>query len=88
VVFKDETFWMTQKAMSELFDVNTPAIRKKKKNIFDGEELLPDSAVAGRTAAQLISERVSPDHPTMGLTTWKNAPDGKILKSDVSVAKN
>jgi len=45
-------------------------------------------AVTGKTAAQLISERVSPDHPTMGLTTWKNAPDGKILKSDVSVAKN
>ena len=45
-------------------------------------------AVTGKTAAQLISERVSPDHPTMGLTTWKNAPNGKILKSDVSVAKN
>jgi hypothetical protein len=217
VVFKDETFWMTQKAMSELFDVNTPAINKHLKNIFDDEELLPDStvskmeivqneggrevtrtpefysldaiiavgyrvnskkatrfrqwatqtlkeyiqkgyllnedllkngrpfgrdyfdellekireiraserrayqkiadifeqcsydydknsdltkefyafvqnklhfAVTGKTAAQLISERVSPDHPTMGLTTWKNAPDGKILKSDVSVAKN
>ncbi len=45
-------------------------------------------AVAGKTAAELISERASLDSPTMGLTTWKGAPDGKILKSDVLVAKN
>lgn len=45
-------------------------------------------AVTGRTAAELIVERVSPDSPTMGLTTWKAAPDGKILKSDALVAKN
>ena len=38
VVFKDETFWLTQKAMAELFDVQTPAISKHLKNIFaDGE---------------------------------------------------
>ena len=217
VVFKEETFWMTQKAISELFDVNTPAINKHLKNIFEEEELSPDStiskmeivqkeggrevvrtidfysldaiiavgyrvnskkatrfrqwatqtlkeyiqkgyllneellkngrpfgrdyfdellekvreiraserrayqkiadifeqcsydydknseltkqfyafvqnklhfAITGKTAAELISERVSVDHPTMGLTTWKDAPDGKILKSDISIAKN
>jgi len=217
VVFKDETFWMTQKAIAELFDVNTPAISKHFKNVFDDEELTPDStvskmeivqneagrkvtraldfysldaiiavgyrvnskkatkfrqwatktlkeyiqkgfllneellkngrpfgrdyfdellekireiraserrayqkiadifeqcsydydknseltkefyafvqnklhfAVTGKTAAELISERVSLDHPTMGLTTWKDAPSGKILKRDISIAKN
>ena len=217
VVFKDETFWMTQKSIAELFDVNIPAISKHLKNIFDNEELTPDStiskmeivqieggrevsrtpdfysldaiiavgyrvnskkatrfrqwatqtlkeyikkgcllneellkngkpfsrdyfdellekireiraserrayqkiadvfeqcsydydktsdltkefyafvqnklhfAVTGKTAAELIFERVAPDHPTMGLTTWKNAPDGKILKKDISIAKN
>jgi hypothetical protein len=45
-------------------------------------------AITGKTAAELIAERVSLDHPTMGLTTWKAAPDGKIIKRDVSVAKN
>jgi hypothetical protein len=45
-------------------------------------------AITGRTAAELISERANADKPNMGLQTWKNAPTGKILKSDVSVAKN
>ena len=45
-------------------------------------------AVAGKTAAELISQRATLDSPTMGLTTWKGAPDGKILKSDTLVAKN
>lgn len=45
-------------------------------------------AVTGKTAAELIAERATLDSPTMGLTTWKGAPDGKILKSDTLVAKN
>lgn len=45
-------------------------------------------AVTGKTAAELIAERATLDSPTMGLTTWKSAPDGKILKSDTLVAKN
>ena len=45
-------------------------------------------AVTGKTAAELIYERADANSPTMGLTTWKDAPDGKILKKDVTVAKN
>jgi hypothetical protein len=45
-------------------------------------------AVTGKTAAEIISDRADASKPSMGLTTWKNAPKGKILKSDVSVAKN
>ena len=45
-------------------------------------------AVTGKTAAELLTERATLDSPTMGLTTWKASPDGKILKSDVLVAKN
>lgn len=45
-------------------------------------------AVHGRTAAELIAERADADKEHMGLTTWENAPDGKIVKTDVSVAKN
>lgn len=217
VVFKDETFWLTQKAMAELFDVNVPAVSKHLQNIYEEHELSRDAtiskmetvrqegerqvkrtvdfynldaiiavgyrvnskkatrfrqwatktlkeyiqkgfvlndemmkngrpfgkdyfdellerireiraserrayqkiadvfeqcsydydknsettkafyafvqnklhyAVTGMTAAELISERATLDSPTMGLTTWKGAPDGKILKSDTLVAKN
>jgi hypothetical protein len=45
-------------------------------------------AVTGKTAAEIIAERADAAKPTMGLTTWKNAPHGKIAKSDVAVAKN
>lgn len=217
VVFKDETFWLTQKAMAELFSVNVPAVSKHLQNIYEEGELERDStiskmetvqqegdrqvrrtvdhynldaiiavgyrvnskkatrfrqwatktlreyiqkgfvindemmkngrpfgrdyfdellerireiraserrayqkiadvfeqcsydydknsettkafyafvqnklhyAVTGKTAAELISERATLDSPTMGLTTWKGAPDGKILKSDTLIEKN
>ncbi len=217
VVFKDETFWLTQRAMAELFDVQVPAISKHLQNIYAEEELQQDAtvskmeivqdeggrsvkrvrdfynldaiiavgyrvnskkatrfrqwatktlktyiqkgfvlnddmlkngrpfgkdyfdellerireiraserrayqkiadvfeqcsydydknsettkafyafvqnklhyAVTGKTAAELISQRATLQSPTMGLTTWKAAPDGKILKSDALVAKN
>lgn len=45
-------------------------------------------AITGKTAAQIIAERADASNPNMGLQTWKNAPQGKILKSDVSIAKN
>ncbi len=45
-------------------------------------------AITGKTAAQIISERAKSSEPNMGLQTWKNAPQGKILKTDVSTAKN
>ena len=45
-------------------------------------------AVHGHTAAELIVERVNADMEHMGLTTWENAPNGKIVKPDVSIAKN
>ena len=45
-------------------------------------------AVHGHTAAELIVERANADKEHMGLTTWENAPNGKIVKTDVSVAKN
>ncbi len=217
VVYEDETFWLTQKAMAELFDVNVPAISKHLSNIFEEGELHKEStvskmeivqleggrqvrrepefynldaiiavgyrvnskkatrfrqwatktlkeyitkgfvlndeflkngkpfgkdyfdellekireiraserrayqkiadvfeqcsydydknsettkkfyafvqnklhyAVTGRTAAELIFERANAELPTMGLTTWKGAPEGKIYKNDITIAKN
>ena len=213
VMYKDETIWATQKAISQLFDVGVPAISKDFKNIFESGELLENSviskmettasdgknynttfynldaiisvgyrvnsvratqfrqwctfvlrqfairgyvldhkrmengaflgmdyfehllaeireirlserrfyqkltdiyataidynkdapttrlffkkiqnkmhyAVHGHTAAELIVERADANKEHMGLTTWENAPNGKIVKTDVSVAKN
>ena len=45
-------------------------------------------AITGQTAAELIYSKADASALTMGLTTWKHAPEGKILKSDVTVAKN
>ena len=45
-------------------------------------------AIVGQTAAEIIHSKANRDKEHMGLTTWKNAPDGRILKSDVSIAKN
>lgn len=45
-------------------------------------------AITGQTAAEIIYTKADHQKPNMGLTTWKNAPDGRILKSDVTIAKN
>ena len=45
-------------------------------------------AITGQTAAEIIYNRVDAKKDNMGLTTWENSPDGKILKSDVTIAKN
>lgn len=45
-------------------------------------------AISGQTAAEIVHARADHEKPHMGLTTWKNAPDGRVLKSDVVVAKN
>ncbi|KRC01226.1 cell filamentation protein Fic [Hydrogenophaga sp. Root209] len=45
-------------------------------------------AIHGRTAAELIVQRADADKPHMGLTSWEKAPDGKIVRTDVVVAKN
>ena len=45
-------------------------------------------AIAGKTAAELIYDRSDNEKPHMGLTNWKQAPEGKVLRTDVTVAKN
>ena len=45
-------------------------------------------AVTKQTAAEIIYDRADSERPHMGLTTWKNAPDGRVIKSDVTIAKN
>jgi len=45
-------------------------------------------AITGNTAAEIIDKRANAENPNMGLTSWKNSSEGKILKSDTSIAKN
>ncbi len=45
-------------------------------------------AITGQTAAEIIAGRATADHSSMGLTTWRKAPKGKILKTDIGTAKN
>lgn len=99
-LIKDETIWITQKAMAELFGVQTPAISKHLKNIFEQGELreevvvskmeipTPHGAIPGKTAAEIVYNQADHTKENMGLTTWKNAPEGRILKSDTPIAKN
>ena len=58
VIVKDETLWLTQKAMAELFDVNSQAITKHLKNIFDEGELLKEATCSKMEQVQKEGERL------------------------------
>ena len=66
------------------YDLNSPTT----KDFFATVQNKLHFATHGRTAAELIVERADHKKDYMGLTAWKKAPDGKILKSDVIIAKN
>jgi len=66
------------------YDVNAPTTMQ----FFQAVQNKMHFAVHGRTAAEVINERADADKEHMGLTTWRNAPRGKIMRSDVSIAKN
>lgn len=59
-----------------------------KKNFFASVQNKFHYAITGKTAAEIIHQKANKENPFMGLNTWKNAPKGRILKSDVIVAKN
>ena len=59
VLFKDETAWLTQKALAELFGVKVPAITKHLKNIFDSGELPPTARTAGPGSTTLMPSSLS-----------------------------
>jgi hypothetical protein len=123
--YEDETVWLTQKLMAELFAVDVRTVSEHLGNIFSSGELAEDSVVRifRRTAADgmayapqqynldaifsvgyrvnslratqlrrwstgVLRERANAAQPHMGLTSWDKAPDGKIVKTDVVIAKN
>lgn len=66
------------------YNCNAPTTREFFKKVQNKMHY----AVHGHTAAELIVERANAEKEHMGLTNWENAPDGKIVKPDVSIAKN
>jgi len=71
-------------ALSADYDKNAPAT----KNFFASVQNKFHWAITGKTAAEIIYDSADATKIHMGLTNWKQAPDGKIMKSDVSIAKN
>ncbi len=71
-------------ALSVDYDKNAPITRE----FFATVQNKLHWAITGKTAAEIIYASADADLPYMGLTNWKHAPDGKILQSDISVAKN
>ena len=71
-------------ALSADYDKNSPAT----KEFFASVQNKLHWAITGKTAAEIIYDSADATTIHMGLTNWKHAPDGKIMKSDVSVAKN
>ena len=58
VFFKDETVWLTQKALAELFGVNVPAINKYLKNIFESGELIREATVSKMEIVQPANDKI------------------------------
>ncbi len=71
-------------ALSVDYDKNAPIT----KEFFATVQNKLHWAITGKTAAEIIYASADADAPYMGLTNWKDGPDGKILKSDITVAKN
>jgi hypothetical protein len=71
-------------ALAVDYDKNSPVT----KDFFSSVQNKLHWAITGKTAAEIIYDSADAEKIYMGLTSWKQAPDGKILKSDVSVAKN
>lgn len=71
-------------ALSIDYDKQAP----ETKRFFASVQNKLHSAISGQTAAEIIYEKADANLPQMGLTTWRHAPDGKVMKSDVTIAKN
>ena len=57
VLFANDTFWLTQSVMSELFGGKTPAVSKHLKNIYESKELIPEATVSKMEIVQIEGER-------------------------------
>jgi len=103
VRFEHENLWLSQKLMAELFECSTDNVSLHLQNIFKAGELDKNSVTEeySVTAADgkkyrtnfysleaIIAGRADKGKPHMGLSSWRKAPTGKMLRSDIKIAKN
>ena len=77
--------------ITDVFEATSIDYNKDSKEAYTFFKIVQNKlhyAITGKTAAELIYERVNSEKIHMGLTNWKNSPDGKIMKYDISIAKN
>lgn len=77
--------------ITDLFEATSIDYNKDSKEAYTFFKIVQNKlhyAITGHTAAELIYNRVNSEKEHMGLTNWKNSPNGKIMKYDVSIAKN
>lgn len=77
--------------ITDLFEMTSADYNKDSEEAYTFFKIVQNKlhyAISGKTAAELIFERVDSQKLNMGLTTWKHSPNGKILKYDISIAKN
>ena len=82
---------MAYQKITDLFIATSIDYDKKSEEAYTFFKIVQNKlhyAITGHTAAELIYNRVNAKKENMGLTTWKEAPDGMIYKYDVSIAKN
>lgn len=82
---------MSYQKITDLFIATSTNYNPKSEEAYTFFKIIQNKmhyAITNHTAAELIYERVNSEHVNMGLTNWKNAPDGLIYKYDVSIAKN
>ena len=95
----DETIWLPLNKIAELFEKDKSVISRHISNIFEEQELTIDSTVANFATVQIEGNRKVNRYidyynldmiiaVRIGLTSWKHSPEGRILKSDVCIAKN
>ena len=83
--YEGETIWMSQKMLAAVYGVEVPNVAYHLRKIFEDAELDKGSVIKEILITGSDGKKYK-EH--MGLTSWENAPDGKIQKSDVTVAKN
>ena len=77
--------------ITDIFEATSVDYNKDSEVAYDFFKIVQNKlhyAITGKTAAEIIYERVDNEKLQMGLTNWKNSPDGKIMKYDISIAKN
>ena len=82
---------MSYQKITDLFIATATDYNPKSESAYTFFKIVQNKlhyAISGHTAAELIYERANSEHEHMGLTNWKNSPDGLIYKYDVSIAKN